>query len=275
MRGSFANGTCTSLLKSKLLLKWPSEQVIFRALLSTLRTALLTLKKYRFKFEGSYQVLVFLGPFNDDNPDGWPVEENLVGINGIFSNNYRHGNCENCEAQAKAKVCVMDVIPLTHHLVKWIRCKRKCPDDDDGLILKDLDYEQVDRFLHKNLHWRVADLNLKPLRGHVDFVEVYAIDRVVILPGRYQESVVYEKHGDRREMHGYGHKRDGDYGIRHEERPHYERPQEHGDSRKVYGGEQYGNGREGEPGPGRRREGEDGGPENGGDKCCGFRCVAM
>ena len=68
--------------------------------------------------------------------------------------------------------------------------------------------------MRKNLHWRVADLNIKPFDGHIDFVQVYAVDRVVILPGRYQDSVVDEKHGQPQEMHRYAlKKRDKVYDI--------------------------------------------------------------
>jgi len=151
----------------------------------------------------SYQIFVFLGPFNSETPDDWPTDPYLVGIDGIFSNNPHSGNCSNCETQASSKLCVMDVIPLTHHLVKWIRSKRRCPPyGGDGLILESLEYEQVGEFLRKNLHWRVADMNLCPLQGQCDFVKVQAIDRIVRLPGTYDEEVVYEGSGYRREARG-------------------------------------------------------------------------
>jgi hypothetical protein len=150
----------------------------------------------------SYQILVFLGPFKNDDSDGWPTEPNLVGINGIFSNDSTSGGCSNCEEQAASKLIVMDVIALTRHLIKWIKSRKECPPgEDDAIILENLEYDQVHRFLQKNLHWRVADMNLHPFTGECDFVKVSAAQRIVRLPRRYDEAVRfgegdqnYEKH---------------------------------------------------------------------------------
>jgi hypothetical protein len=140
----------------------------------------------------SYQIFVFLGPFKDDQPDQWPTESNLVGINGIFSNTSRNGNCSNCENQAASKLTVMDVVPLTKHLIKWIKTKRECPEGDaDGVKLEDLGYAHVKAFLNKNLHWRVADMNLYPFREECNFVKVQAVERMIHLPENYDEKVVF------------------------------------------------------------------------------------
>jgi hypothetical protein len=157
---------------------------------------------HRFKLNKSYQILVFLGPFKANEPDGWPTEPNLVGIDGIFSNDSSSGGCSNCEEQAEAKLTVMDVIPLTRHLVKWIKLRKECPPgEDDAVTIENLEHEQVERFLKKNLHWRVADMNLHPFTGECNFVKVSAVDRVVRLPQRYDEAVRFGEEEDDHEKH--------------------------------------------------------------------------
>jgi hypothetical protein len=141
----------------------------------------------------SYQVFVFLGPFADDKPDQWPTEPNLVGINGIFSNSSSgNGTCSNCENQAAAKLTVMDAVPLTKHLIKWIKTKHECPEGEANSIkIEDLGYEHVKAFLARNLHWRVADMNLYPFREECTFVKVQAVERTVHLPKTYDEKVCF------------------------------------------------------------------------------------
>jgi hypothetical protein len=147
---------------------------------------------FRFKFGGSYQVFVFLGPFNANDPDGWPRERNLVGINGIFSNNPTGGGCTNCEQQAQAQIIVEDVIPLTQRLLKWVISGERCPPgDSEGLCCEDLEYEQVSRFLRKNLHWRVADMNLNCIENVGDCVRVNATNRFIYLPDYHRDEVRY------------------------------------------------------------------------------------
>lgn len=193
---------------------------------------------HRFALRGSYQIFVFLGPFNTDEPDRWPTEPNLVGIDGIFCNNPEDGACSNCEIQAEAKLRVMDVIPLTHHLVKWLRSKRKCPPDaEDGIALASLRRGDVAPFLKRNFHWRVTDMHLHVVKCDIDFVEVAAVDRLVKLAERYDELVdfgeknvhipgEYHKPGEYNEppkemtSHGTGYegRTDGEYGGDGEER---------------------------------------------------------
>jgi tyrosinase-like protein len=118
-----------------------------------------------------------------------------VGINGIFSNNSESGGCSNCEEQAAAKLTVMDVIPLTRHLIKWLH--KECPPKQEGAIrLESLEHEEVQKFLLKNLHWRVADMNLHPFTGECDFVKVSAVDRIVRLPKRFDEAVRFGDEDD-------------------------------------------------------------------------------
>jgi hypothetical protein len=199
---------------------------------------------------GSYQIFVFLGPFNADEPDGWPTEPNLVGIDGVFSNNPEEGACSNCEIQAEAKLRVMDVIPLTHHLVKWIRSKRKCPHDaDDGIVLASLQRSDVALFLKRNFHWRVTDMHLHVVKGDIDFVEVAAVDRLVKLPERYDELVDFGE----KNVHvpGEHHKPEGYNGP----------PKE-----KLAHGAGYEGRTDGEYG----RDGEETRDRT---ECCGMRCV--
>lgn len=90
-------------------------------------------------------------------------------------------------SQAQTRLTVMDVIPLTAHLLKWIIRGRKCPEDDaDGVRCESLEYVEVSRFLRKNFHWRVADMNGVPIEN-VSCVTVSAVDRVVSLPQRHDD----------------------------------------------------------------------------------------
>lgn len=91
----------------------------------------------------------------------------------------------------------MDIIPLTRHLIRWIRSGNECPPDaDDAVIIKTLEYEQVQRFLKKNLHWRIADMHLNPYVGEYDFVKVSVVDRVVRLPTKYEDAVRFGEEDD-------------------------------------------------------------------------------
>jgi hypothetical protein len=89
----------------------------------------------------------------------------------------------------------MDVIPLTRHLIKWLH--KECPPGEEGAIcLESLEHDQVQKFLLRNLHWRVADMNLHPFTGECDFVKVSAVDRIVRLPTRYDEAVKFGEEDD-------------------------------------------------------------------------------
>lgn len=182
----------------------------------------------RFKFGGSYQVFVFLGPFNADEPDSWPSEKSLVGIDGIFSNDPSGGGCTNCEQQAEAKIMVEDVMPLTQHLLRWIASGERCPPgDSEAICCEGLEYEQVSRFLRKNLHWRVADMNLNRIENVGDCVKVNAADRFVYLPEYHRDEVRFSEKTEyagleashaRGERYQRGDNSHAEYGERKEER---------------------------------------------------------
>ena len=82
-----------------------------------------------------------------------------MGIDIIFSSNPHSGGCSNCEQQASSNLVVTDVLPLTSHLIKWIRSGEKIPvNDPEAVGCRSLEYDDVYPFLRKNLHWRIADV---------------------------------------------------------------------------------------------------------------------
>ena len=145
---------------------------------------------------------------------------------------------------------VADVIPLTQHLVKWIRSKARCPPGDaEGVLLENLSREQIAPFLAKNFHWRVADLNGTVHEGQCDFVKVEAVDRLVRLPNRYEDEVQFDvKEGEEETSGNYG--------------PTAGQPA---------GG--YGTEKPGEQVPG--GDCDDDTPADEGRKCCGLPCSVM
>lgn len=237
----------------------------------------------KFKFNGTYQVFVFLGQFNSGEPNNWPSDDCLVGINGIWSNNPRSGGCANCEQQADSKLTVMDVIPLTPHLIKWISLGKKCPSDDpEGVACQSLEYDQVSPFLKKNLHWRVADMNLNVIESEVEGINVYAADRIVTLPTKYQDAVQFGDryaHHDVAERPTYPEQEDQDITVEYRDRPHGEgrdyAPTREDDG-KTEGGyksksaEQYDGGNAGE-----ERQEQEGEEREEGRKFCGMRCNVL
>jgi len=247
----------------------------------------------KFKFNGTYQVFVFLGQFNSGDPDNWPSDKCLVGINGIWSNNPRSGGCANCEQQADAKLTVMDVIPLTPHLLKWISLGEKCPaGDPEGVTCQSLDYNQVFPFLKKNLHWRVADMNLNVIEGEIEGINVYAADRIVTLPTKYQDPVQFGDryvHRDPAQRPTYPEQEDQldqDTTVEYRDRPHGEGGDyaptrqdygktESGHESRSKGAEQYEGGSAGAGGYGQEGQGQERGEREEGRKFCGMRCNVL
>jgi hypothetical protein len=114
----------------------------------------------RFALRSSFQIFIFIGDFCQ-NPDDWSKDPNLAGVNGIFASDPKSGGCDNCERQAESSLLVTDVVPLTAHLIKWIRSGKRIPEHDpEGLILTSLESSDVMPFLYKNMHWRVATVRL-------------------------------------------------------------------------------------------------------------------
>ncbi len=115
---------------------------------------------FRFALDGSFQIFIFVGDFSQ-NPDDWIKDPNLAGIDGIFASDPKTGGCGNCERQAESGLLVTDVVPLTAHLIKWIRSGKKIPENDPkALALRSLEPDDVMPFLYKNMHWRVATVRL-------------------------------------------------------------------------------------------------------------------
>jgi tyrosinase len=120
----------------------------------------------RFAFYGSFQIFIFIGDFCQD-PDEWSKDPYLAGIDIIFASDPMSGGCGNCERQAESSLLVTDVVPLTAHLIKWIKSGKKIPQHDPkALACKSLEANDVMPFLYKNMHWRVATVRLTPMSHH-------------------------------------------------------------------------------------------------------------
>lgn len=108
----------------------------------------------RFALNGSFQILLFLGPFSPD-PCTWHHDAHLVGIDGIFASRSL-GHCDNCRQQEQNGLIDSDVIPLTTPLVSCWRSEEEM----GGVRLRSLEVAEVSQFLKRNLSWRVLDVSL-------------------------------------------------------------------------------------------------------------------
>src|SRR5271156_3806054 len=114
----------------------------------------------RFALGGSFQIFVFVGDFSDD-PQAWPHDPHLVGIDGIFATR-NIGNCDNCRNQQELGLIDSDVISLTTVLIAYWKTKEAhC-----GMTLESLDPRHVIPFLRYNLHWRVLDVRTSSSLPH-------------------------------------------------------------------------------------------------------------
>jgi hypothetical protein len=108
----------------------------------------------RFALNGSFQILLFLGPYSSD-PCTWHHDAHLVGIDGIFaSRSLEH--CDNCRQQDQNGLIDSDVIPLTTPLVSCWRSREEV----GGMRLRSLEVAEVKPFLRRNLSWRVLDVSI-------------------------------------------------------------------------------------------------------------------
>ncbi|OLL25127.1 Tyrosinase [Neolecta irregularis DAH-3] len=97
----------------------------------------------KYAIEGSFSVFIFLGSVPDD-PSNWPFAETMVGLHANFANKST-SRCGNCEIQRNGNLVTSGTIPLRRALI------------EAGI---DLDSEQVEPYLRRNLQWRVQHLKV-------------------------------------------------------------------------------------------------------------------
>ena len=96
----------------------------------------------KYAFNGPYAVHVFLGDFST-NPEERAFDKNLVGSWHVFANDVENTGCINCLKSAEENLVVTGSVPLTSALLERIEA------------VGSLDKEDVERYLKKELHWRI------------------------------------------------------------------------------------------------------------------------
>jgi hypothetical protein len=107
------------------------------------------IKAPKYAFNGPFAVYVFMGDFTADK-DERPYDPNLVGSVAVFANDIRHTGCGKCQDNREAGLEVTGSVPLTSALMERM--------DEVG----SLDKEDVERYLTKNLHWRIHSVSFVP-----------------------------------------------------------------------------------------------------------------
>jgi len=94
----------------------------------------------------SFRVVVFLGPFNEADPDSWDTEFNCVGRVSVLGRDPAETQCSKCRVDAAGELMVSGTVPLTSALLQDIM---------EGEVA-DLEAEHVVPHLKKQLKWKVA-----------------------------------------------------------------------------------------------------------------------
>jgi len=106
------------------------------------REYFVNLRAPKYAFNGPYAVHVFLGDFSSD-PEERAFDKNLVGSWHVFANDVDNTGCINCLKSAEENLIVTGAVPLTSALLERIEA------------VGSLDTEDVERYLKKELHWRI------------------------------------------------------------------------------------------------------------------------
>jgi len=93
----------------------------------------------------SFFIHVFIGKPNDSAPEEWPLDPNLVGSYGIFTNDTKHTGCERCRDNQEKHLVITGAIPLTGFLRRRLAAQ--------GIV--HLDKDQIVPILQRDLHWRI------------------------------------------------------------------------------------------------------------------------
>ncbi|MCJ1424292.1 hypothetical protein MMC29_002179 [Sticta canariensis] len=141
---------------------------------------LANIKYERFALDGRpFTVHILIGKVPEkETPDDGIEYKNVVGdvynfVAPIAEKDRISGGCANCRAQAEKKLQSTGQIVLTNALVtrhkQQLLHENSCDGTDDD-VLASMKPEDVVKFLKRNLHWRVSDMNGKYV--HVSSLKV-------------------------------------------------------------------------------------------------------
>ena len=106
---------------------------------------LTNLKVQKHALNDTFNVHVFIGPIEEENPILWPVSPNHVGAFSVLGAPEDSG-CAKCQEDRENRVEVSGQIPLTIALAERYLAEK----------IDDLTPASVRPYLQQNLHWRVA-----------------------------------------------------------------------------------------------------------------------
>jgi len=112
----------------------------------------------RFAFDGSFNIHLFIGDINDDQPERFITKKNEVGFSSIFASS-PDAPCANCVRQREEGFIYEDAIPITTLLYGYLRSNTAVEGPEPELrTLESFHPDQVVPFLKKYLSWRVTDI---------------------------------------------------------------------------------------------------------------------
>ena len=110
----------------------------------------------RFAFEGSFNVHIFIGQINKDQPERFLTKMNEVGFASIFASD-SSAPCANCLEQREEGFIYEDAIPLTMALTKYLRSYTDEYGPEPAMrTLESLEPEHVTRFLKEHMAWVIT-----------------------------------------------------------------------------------------------------------------------
>lgn len=134
---------------------------------------LINISAPKHALDGTFTVHTFLGPVDEEQVYLWPASPHHV---GTFAPLGQPGNtsCDKCQQDQRDDVRVTGQIPLTLALVERYL---------NG-TLDNLSVDEVERYLQKNLHWRVArgDGTIVNTRSDVRGLVVFVVSNEVTVP---------------------------------------------------------------------------------------------
>lgn len=157
----------------------------------------------RFAFNGSFNIHLFIGPINDDQPERFITKKNEVGFSSIFASSI-DAPCANCIQQREDGMLYEDAIPITTALLAYLQSNTGSSGPNPTLrTLESFRPEHVVPFLKANIGWRLTDLASNLITDEQDLLasklEVTVTARSFELPsaekplGEYYPAYAYEE----------------------------------------------------------------------------------
>ena len=112
---------------------------------------------FRFAFDGSFNIHIFIGSIKDDQPERFITKKNEVGFSSIFAST-PNAPCANCIQQREDNMLYEDAIPMTTALLAYLKTNSAASGPDPALrTLESFRPEHVVPFLKANIGWRITD----------------------------------------------------------------------------------------------------------------------